>query len=235
MFDFSYDLLKYFKFKNINKYNFDVCSNVCNGIQLPKDPLDLDSDWVCNLCNTPISGENVDFLEAKMSVEVEKAITMPPNIEKAEDTLNKLSNFLHPNHYLLYQLKHSLIQMYGMQDGYKTDQLTESQLQNKVKICRELLDVHSIIDPYNVRVQLYIIVVMYELHTALLELAKRDFKLDMKAKAISGLKEVKDVLKRCFDIVKNELQTRTGFKLSILIETSNTEIDSWMKANNITL
>lgn len=182
----------------------------------------------------PVSGEDIDFLEAKMSAEVDSVLAA--KISDIEDVLNKLSRFLHPNHYLMYQLKHSLIQLYGMETGYKTIDLSENQLQRKIDMCKELTDIHSRIDPYDIRLQLYVIVILYEQHTALMELAKREFKKqESNENVLAKLREVRGLLKKCSTVVQSELQTKTGFKLNILLEKSNIDFEEWVQQNAIAL
>jgi hypothetical protein len=55
--------------------------------------------------------------------------------------LSKLSTFLHPHHYHLYSLKHSLVQLYGYQQGYQINQLSDQKLERKAGTCQHL---HSI-------------------------------------------------------------------------------------------
>lgn len=72
-----------------------------------------------------------------------------------EELVSKLSMFLHPHHYHLYSVKHSLVQLYGHQHGYQINQLSDQQLQRKagmyesyLTLVRKLcLDFISEIDP----------------------------------------------------------------------------------------
>jgi hypothetical protein len=52
-------------------------------------------------------------------------------VKNLEELVSKLSMFLHPHHYHLYSIKHSLVQLYGHQYGYQINQLSDQQLERK--------------------------------------------------------------------------------------------------------
>lgn len=74
-----------------------------------------------------------------------------PTVRELDTLLTKLLNFLHPNHYHAYSIKHSLIQLYGYQQGYMPNQITDDCLVKKAVMCRELLEITKKIDPGNAR------------------------------------------------------------------------------------
>lgn len=90
----------------------------CDGIHLPEDPLDDETEWACNKCNVKVSNCQVEMIISQMGEEVENALMMGGSVTMLENLLCRLSTFLHPNHYHLYSIKHSLVQLYGRQPGY---------------------------------------------------------------------------------------------------------------------
>lgn len=48
--------------------------------------------------------------------------------------LEKLIEVVHTNHYLCFNLKHTLIQMYGHLPGYKHTDLTQELLERKLSV-----------------------------------------------------------------------------------------------------
>jgi hypothetical protein len=59
-----------------------------------------------------------------------------PTVTQLEELLAKLSMFLHQHHYHLYSIKHSLVQLYGHQQGYQVSQLSDQQLERKAGTCQ---------------------------------------------------------------------------------------------------
>lgn len=83
-----------------------------------------------------------------LSHEVDKLMARHPKVAELEDMLGKLLNFLHPNHYLVYSVKHTLVQLYGNEGD---TELSDNLLNEKLKMCEELIDVTTKIDPGNAR------------------------------------------------------------------------------------
>lgn len=128
----------------------------CGGVQLPIDPLDDNTEWTCNKCSNKLSNQEVCFLVNGIGEEVDNVQLANPTVRELEALLNKMLTFLHPNHYHVYSVKHSLIQLYGYQQGYTPSQITDDCLVRKATMCRELLDITRKIDPGNSRYVSYI-------------------------------------------------------------------------------
>ncbi|XP_065370045.1 SET domain-containing protein SmydA-8 [Calliphora vicina] len=184
----------------------------CDGIQLPKDPLDSKSDWVCNKCPMIISGEEVRYLLTQMTEEVESLLARKPTLKQVESLIDKLSTFLHPNHYHMFSLKHSLIQLYGNELGYKMQQLSEEQLTKKLNMCEELYEICQKLDPFTIRLSIYVGIILYEKHTVLVEQAKR---LKQQVKVEKKLYvEARECLLKASKFLEKELDNVAGSKLS---------------------
>lgn len=123
----------------------------CGGIQLPIDPLDDNTDWVCDRCEMKLKNSEVAFLVNQIGEEVDHVQLQNPTVRELDGLLTKMLTFLHPNHYHAYSVKHSLIQLYGYQQGYMPNQITDDTLDRKINMCKELLDITRKIDPGNSR------------------------------------------------------------------------------------
>lgn len=119
----------------------------CEGYLLPIDPLKVDSAWKCNLCESEIDTDAAFYLTTKLGDEVDAIQMKGPSVKELETLLEKCLKLLHPNHFHVYAVKHSLVQLIGYQQGYLPKQLTDEQIQKKIKLCRELIDVTDKIDP----------------------------------------------------------------------------------------
>lgn len=186
----------------------------CSGKILPTDPHDAATDWTCSACPVRLENEKVSFMLTNMEEEVDGLLlSKDTTVAEVETLMKKLCQFLHPNHYHLFALKHSLIQLYGSSAGFETVKLDESQLQRKLDMCQELLDVMGLIDPHAIRLSLYNGIVLHEMHLTVVELERR--RLD-RAKAngdkynYDGLFVAEGYLVRAKDVLRNSGDTPQG-------------------------
>lgn len=183
----------------------------CGGVQLPLDPLDEFSDWACDRCSVHISSDQQSFIIAQMSDEVDAAtIDRKSNVKELENLIDKFLQLLHKNHYHLFTIKHTLIQLYGHQPGYYPNQMSDELLQKKIDICRELLEVVDIIDPNCIRVAFYTSIILFELHLALIQLTLRN-KSDETANV--KLQEARGYAERAKKVIESEIDSPAGKQL----------------------
>ncbi|XP_060848787.1 SET domain-containing protein SmydA-8-like [Rhopalosiphum padi] len=189
-----------------------VCNvkNFCKGNLTPIDPLDDSTKWECDRCPTTVSSDNIDAILIELNHIVDKAL-QNPSINSLENALSKLKMRVHSNHYLCFNVKHTLIQLYGHSMGYKHSMLTDDLLKRKTELCRDMFFVLNIIDPLYTRLNIYTSVILYELHLALLESAARIS--ENKAESKGMCDEAKVLLSKALDILKNEPEGSPGFKL----------------------
>lgn len=179
----------------------------CNGLQLPTDPLSDKSEWACNKCPIKISNEQVMFLTGKMGEEIDKTLANTPNAKESEELIEKLKPFLHETHYHMFALKHSLIQIYGTHISSQTKSLSDTVLENKLKMCNDLIGIVNTLDPYCIRLPIYTGIIYYEKHNALVELNRRHADK-------YELKDAKASLVKAKKILVNEVDTMQGKQLN---------------------
>ncbi|XP_063386603.1 SET domain-containing protein SmydA-8 isoform X1 [Cydia fagiglandana] len=204
--------------------------SICDGIHLPEDPLDDETDWACNKCSVKVNGSQVLMLISQMAEEIEAVEMMGGTIQMLEDLLCRLSMFLHPNHYHLYSIKHSLLQLYGRQEGYTSDEI----LNRKIKMCKDLIDITIKLDPGNARLSLYMAVLQHELHSALVMIVK---KANSEGKPLDDLKplisEAKTAINAALDSLKDDMEEMAGKKLFAVITESKKDFDKYCKKKKI--
>lgn len=171
----------------------------CNGLQLPTEPIAATCEWACNKCPMKISNEHVSFLTGKMNEEIEATMASAPSPKVLEELAEKLSQFLHPTHYLMFTLKHALLQLYGTHKSSPIESLSDSILNKKLEMCNELLQVVQTLDPHSIRVPIYIGILFYEKHNALRELHKRQGNEALKEEAKKCLNEAQKILQKELD------------------------------------
>lgn len=146
----------------------------CRGFMLPLDPLDVAAEWCCDTCAVRLESVNVALLMSNIEEEVDGLLLdKDTTVAEVESLMDKLSQFLHPQHYHQFALKHSLVQLYGSRAGYETECLDEQQLLAKIEMCEDLMRLVDVIDPHAIRLSLYVGIILYELHSAVVELERR--------------------------------------------------------------
>ncbi|XP_058984762.1 SET domain-containing protein SmydA-8-like [Musca domestica] len=191
----------------------DVNTKCDGGIQLPKDPLDKKTDWICNKCPMVVNGEQVGYLLTQMTEEVKTLMARRPTVKQVESLIEKLGTFLHPNHYHMFSLKHCLIQLYGNEMGYKSEQMSSSQLQKKLKMCEDLYDICQKLDPATIRLSIYVAIIFHEMHTVYMEQGRRMLD-DDKIQALELFTNAKESLEKAEEVLEKELDGVAGNKLN---------------------
>ncbi|XP_067627112.1 SET domain-containing protein SmydA-8 [Eurosta solidaginis] len=209
----------------------------CDGIQLPKDPLDIKSDWACNKCPITISGTEVRYILAQMTEEVDNLLTRKPTVKQLETLIEKLSKFLHQNHFHLFNLKHTLLQLYGNKSGFSTKTLSVGILNRKLKMCEELYDICEKLDPHTIRLSIYVGIILYEMQTVLVErgrrlLANPKGSVEVTTKALADFNLAREKLLRAAKILEKELDNVAGSKLSDAVLKSLNDMDTVIKNNS---
>jgi len=111
-------------------------------------------------------------LSCEIGKELE-TVQLNGSIDDIEQFLESKSKSLHPNHYHMVTAKHNLLQMYGRTEGYLIQDMTEEQLNRKIELCKENLDVLYTLDPNMIRLEVYAAAAHFELHLPLLQISKR--------------------------------------------------------------
>jgi SET domain len=179
------------------------------GIQTPINPLAEEGDgleWACNKCPIRVSGDQVAFIVSKMSEEIDNVIYKTPNVPAVESLMEKLGNFLHPEHYHMFTLKHSLIQLYGNHKDFFIESISIDALKRKLKLCDSLLQTLKRLDPHNIRLSIYTAVVLYEKFNSIAEMQRRQLEKLPCDEAVSCLESARVIL-------INELDTIQGKQL----------------------
>lgn len=163
-----------------------------------------------------------------MSEEVDAVLSKKPTVAQLETLFSKLTQFLHPNHYLLFSIKHSLIQLLGTEWNELT---SEEELNRKYKICQELLSICDNLDPFTIRLSIYVGIILYEMQK--IEFLKgknlmKDFRID---EAILKFKEARNLLLRAADNLKKELDNVAGSKLSDQILKAIKDLNDMITSN----
>lgn len=124
------------------------CKACTGGYLIPVDPLKFEPVWGCDNCEHSVPNKSVDMILERIKDEIEEAEQVQSVIELLECVLQKHSGkSVHPNHFLMVSVLHSLSQYYGRVKGWAMSDLSLDSLRRKEEICRKLLKVIDIIEP----------------------------------------------------------------------------------------
>lgn len=172
-----------------------------------------------------------------MTEEVDNLLSRKPTVKQLEALINKLSKFLHPHHYHLFNLKHTLIQLYGTEPGYLLKHLNDTLLNKKLQLCEELYEICEKLDPYTIRLSIYVGIILYEMQTVQTEHGKRLLAKATKSNeqiptALDYINSGRDKLLKAAKILEKELDNVAGSKLSDAVLKSLTELDTLINNNS---
>ncbi|EDW00579.1 SET domain-containing protein SmydA-8 [Drosophila grimshawi] len=202
-------------------------SKSCGGIQQPVDPLDEQTQWKCDTCPMLVDAAYVSEVQTHMTDEVEKLLAGQPTASQVELLLARLSQLLHPNHFHMFNLKHTLIQLYGHEPGLELATLSDLQLGRKQRLCEELLNVCQSLDPYSIKLAIYVSVILIEIAHTFEEQARRS-----PAKATAQLELVRLRLLEAQDVVEKVQDSVAGKKLLEKLNLDLFEYDKLVLANS---
>ncbi|XP_023343379.1 protein msta [Eurytemora carolleeae] len=143
----------------------------CGGAVLPLDPTDGSSEWRCRKCNTEIDTSLVIKIVTSISSQIDNPSPGVQPIYFYEKLISLYSNILHPSHYLNYQMKERLSILYGNIPGFLLKSMTRPQLDRKIQVCLEVLDVQNKLYPGHSSIKIKI---LGELNKTRLCTVKRD-------------------------------------------------------------
>ncbi|XP_065216191.1 SET domain-containing protein SmydA-8-like [Planococcus citri] len=205
----------------------------CNSYLLPEDPLNLETTWKCNKCNSALSTFDVEDILSRIGYEVEKILEeINPNVQSVEMVLEKILSVLHPHHYYCFSIKHSLIQLYGNQVQYAA--LDHKILTRKIEYCKELLSTLSKLDSTGSRAPLYVAILNNELSSAILETMKRRLSETLDLSAIQDdAKEAKKLITKAILLLNEEPNSRINLQLIQSCKNVFKEIEETLKGEHI--
>lgn len=201
----------------------------CGGTLLPINPIDITADWFCDRCDVSISNEQIEIILTNIEQDVDDLLL--PTVSRIDPAsigpenyitlIEKLSHLLHDNHFHLFALKHTLIQMFGHKPKYMLHELADNVLLHKIQMCEQLLNILDKIDPNTMRLTLYTGIVLYELHLAILEQNRRQ--------VLQGTPTNPDTLRLCQKYLS---RGKEALSLNQDIQQGRQLIDAFEKAEN---
>ncbi|XP_046657363.1 SET domain-containing protein SmydA-8-like [Daphnia pulicaria] len=202
------------------------CPKCTTGAVLPVRPLDeAETEWKCTRCPYNLTASVVNRVVDRLTQEFQ-AIG-PNQVEKYEGFLKRHASLVHPNHFLFTSARQSLSQLYGRDERFLLNTLTMEQLERKVAICRQLLDVADVVEPGLTRIRG---VTLYEMHAPMLLLARRAFEAGQisSAECQEKIEAVRVILSESAKILSLEDPASTEGAMGTAAVQSLGQIQRWM-------
>lgn len=141
--------------------------------------------WMCLNCNSNQTNEYVQSILRNIRIHAHR---IEPNIEHIELFIAEYTNILHPNHYILVEMKQKLAAIIrhmiktamdnfinvNARDNSNFRTLLEKLLKRKIELCKELVPLLNILEPGISRLKA---IAMYEQFTPLAQIAKIYYQL----------------------------------------------------------
>lgn len=150
-------------------------------------------------------------------------------LEKCEQLLRKYRSVFHPQHYVQTGLRQNLIEMYGRVEGYQLQELPNVMLEHKIDLCRQVLNVLTVIHPGKTRCRAML---LYELHAPLVLIAKSAYAVGiLQGDALKAkLQEAVDLLEECSSILQWEDSTTVEYTIGQISNQSLVQLKESMEA-----
>ncbi|CAG9857895.1 unnamed protein product [Phyllotreta striolata] len=137
----------------------------CNGTVRSTAPNRPGSDWECSECKKQFKRSLIDIVineGRRLIEEIDRN-----DVNKLVKVLDKLSATFHPNHFVLLETEQNLIGLYSLLPS------NETNLTNKIDLCRKQLQILDVIEPGLSRIKGMI---MYQMQFAMVQLANETHK-----------------------------------------------------------
>ena len=201
------------------------CQKCPNGFLMSGAPLDEKAMWICSSCSSIISSEEAMEINRLLGDEVDKAL-ISPKVDELEKLIERASSTqVHPNHFHLFPVKHSLLQMLGRDDTG----LDDETVKKKEKLCQEFLKTCTALDPGMSKLGSYAGIALYEYHLAVLGRARigpSEQQVD-KAALKKDFDTAKALLQQCIKVLQDEPDDKPETQLRTLAQENLIELNQW--------
>ncbi|XP_050511529.1 SET domain-containing protein SmydA-8-like [Diabrotica virgifera virgifera] len=200
----------------------------CGGLQLPITPTYQNGAWMCNKCKIKLPEMDVMKFVHHLGTEVDKIMTKSPKYHELQDLLSKLLHFLHPHHYLLYNIRHTFIQLFPDRDI--VDENSPEIWLEKLNMCEDLIDLTKTIDPGNARLSLYLGVLLNEKFIAQFKLLLTTWNKPNQNLYTNQIKgDILNTLEENKRILMYEQKTNAGHKLIEVVTGNEALFENWRR------
>ncbi|XP_012543033.1 SET domain-containing protein SmydA-8 [Monomorium pharaonis] len=141
----------------------------CSGHLLPRNPLNHESSWICDKCQTSVNHRQIECIHSGLNTFVSDAMYKTPReIQRFTEVI--LSKLIPASNYIMLDVKYRIISYFGRIPNFKWENLTDKELRIKKVYCKDILFALGALDSGDSIIKGLI---LYELYRTNLELFKR--------------------------------------------------------------
>ena len=118
----------------------------CDSPSMAPTSSDMESPWGCAQCGHSLAMAEVRDLTLRLEFDLD-TFSYAASPDEWELLLERFQTVLHDNHYICMKTKRILLQIYGARDGWRLNQLTRKQLDRKIALCRNYIEIFSKLEP----------------------------------------------------------------------------------------
>ncbi|XP_011703599.1 PREDICTED: protein msta, isoform B isoform X2 [Wasmannia auropunctata] len=116
----------------------------CSGYLLPRNPLNRESSWICDKCQTSINHRQIECIHSGLNTFVSDAMYKSPReILRFIETV--LSRLVPATNYITLDVKYRIISYFGRDPDLKWEDLTDAELRIKKLYCDNILSALDIL------------------------------------------------------------------------------------------
>lgn len=117
----------------------DRCKKCQDGYLLPLQSNKVASPWSCQACQAKLSYSEISTIVSDIESKIKEWTAKQPIESWSSEILVKLKDWLHPNHFLILELKKKLT------SHWKASNI--QQLEEKLDYCQQVFDIACKLDP----------------------------------------------------------------------------------------
>ncbi|XP_011167732.2 SET domain-containing protein SmydA-8 [Solenopsis invicta] len=175
----------------------------CLGHLLPRNPLNYESSWICDKCQTSVNHRQIECIHSGLNTFVSNVMYKTPReIQRFTEAI--LPKLVPAINYIMLDIKYCIISYFGRVPDLKWEDLTDVELRIKRTYCDDIL---SALDALGSGDSIKKGLVLYELYRTNLELLKRQISDDNNDQIHPHIKndDNEQLLRKAMSILQNDV------------------------------
>ncbi|KAK9882546.1 hypothetical protein WA026_021893 [Henosepilachna vigintioctopunctata] len=174
----------------------------CRGNVMPRNPLNLKSNWICEDCCTIVN--RIDIANTLIALGSIIGSFDKENLDDMLKFLNgRLLQLVSSNHEIVVELKYRIVWIIGYKAGYEWTDIDEQILDIKKRFCEDLLKLNEQLRLGNSKMKGLL---LYELYLCWIEKSRRF------SSQPQNNEEITNIFKKAYEILKDDVSAPENLK-----------------------
>ncbi|CAK1550125.1 unnamed protein product [Leptosia nina] len=176
----------------------------CPSALLPVEPLNPNSAWCCLSCKLKVPNSNISAIQSALGSLI-GSLNFKNISELEKFYLDRVFKYIPRSNQIVVDLQCRIVFEFGEIDGCRWHELSESRLELKEGLCRNILTTVTALGLGDIHLRGLL---LYHLHATLAEKARRTPELYEELKA-----EIEDTIQQAYDILQGNIASPPDLKL----------------------